>query len=129
MSREFNEAMRAGDLDRARSCLPDLSGAQPDSLLRSVADFHMTQQAWAEAGDALERMKYRNVSAEMNRKLCRNLAAMRIHRPGVYHTLVQVPAENSYSIAPSKTGHPTILFHKPDGATISLSADNDPVHG
>src|SRR5207248_306001 len=126
---EFTEAMRAKDWDRAQRLLPDASATLPDHLLRSIADLHMVRQDWTEAGDALQRMKYRNLDAEMNRKLCRNLAALKIHRPVVYKTLVESEPGSNYSVVPSKTGHPTILFHKPDGATISLSADNDPHAG
>ncbi len=129
MSREFIAAMRAQDWNRAQQLLADLASPIPDSLLRSIAELHMVQQRFSEAADALGRMKHRNVDAEMKRKLCANLAAMKTHRPAIYRILIEAEPGESYSVAPSRSGHPTILYHKPDGATISMSADNDPEGG
>lgn len=129
MSREFIDAMRTQDWDRAQRLLSQLSHPLPDSLLRSIADLHMLQKRWHEAAVALSQMKYRNIDAETRRKLCANLAALKVHRPVIYNTLIDVDPSASYSIATSKTGHPTVVFHKPDGGTISMSADNDPQGG
>jgi hypothetical protein len=129
MLRDFTDAVRAQDWDRALRLLPDPAQNLPDHLLRSIAELRMAQQQWSEAADALERLKHRNVDAEMNRKLCRNLAALKMHRLLVYRTLLESQSEAKYSVAPSKTGHPTVFFHKPGGRTLSLSADNDPPKG
>src|SRR5438270_8541910 len=126
---DFFSAMRAGDVDRAERLLSELPPPLPDHLLRSVADLHVIRHRWHEAAEALARMKHRNVDAEMRRKLCVNLAALKTHRPAVYKELIDAEATDRYSVAPSKTGHPTILLHKPDGATISMSADNDSFGG
>jgi hypothetical protein len=129
MHGDFSAAMRAGDIDRAERLLPALAAPVPDHLLRSVADLHMSQQRWREASETLARMKHRNVDAEMNRKLCANLAALKTHRPHIYKAIIEAEATPRYSIAPSKTGHPTIVLHKADRSTISMSADNDPLGG
>src|SRR5689334_8517721 len=118
MHGDFSAAMRAGDIDRAERLLPALPAPLPDHLLRAVADLHMAQQRWRDASDALSRMKHRNVDAEMNRKLCGNLAALKTHRPGVYKAIIEAEPSARYSIAPSRTGHPTIVLHKSDRATI-----------
>ena len=129
MSREFTQAMRAGDWDRADRLIPDLAATLPDSLLRSIGELRIVQQRFGDAAEAFERMKYRNSDAEMNRKLCRNLACLSVHRPRLYQTLLESKSANCYTVKASITGHPTILFQKPDGNPISMSADNDPLKG
>ena len=116
--------MRSQNLDRAQELLSSLPPALPDHILASVADLHMAMERWSEAADVLARMKYRNSSAEMNRKLCGNLASFKQHRPAIYKTLIETRPGDRFAIAPSKTGHPTIFV----GPT-SLSAGNDPLGG
>ncbi len=129
MSCDFTEAMRACDWGRAERLLPQISSHLPDHLLRSIADLHMIQLRWSDAAQALGRMKHRNVDAEMKRKLCGNLAAMKVHRPRAYKSIADAESSQRYSVAASRTGHPTIRFNKPAGGTISMSADNDPLGG
>ncbi|HEX3359344.1 MAG TPA: glycosyltransferase [Tepidisphaeraceae bacterium] len=127
LTSEFSAAMRAGNLDRAREILPELPLALPDRVLSSVAELNMQMERWEEAAGAFGRMKYRNADAEMKRKLCGNLAAMKVHRPGVYASLNQSPASDRFSVMASQSGHPTVAFRNDAGATISMSAGNDPL--
>src|SRR5262252_5672346 len=88
---EFSTAMRSQNWERAALLLPDLPAALPDHILVSVADLHMAMERWTEAADVLAGMKYRSSQAEMNRKLCLNLASFKLHRPVIYRTLVENP--------------------------------------
>jgi hypothetical protein len=124
---EFTQAMRAGDWDRAQRLLAQLPAALPDHMLRSIAELHMLRERWSQGAQTLALMKHRNSDAEMRRKLCANLAAMRTHRPAVYKALVEADHSERYSVAPSKTGHPTIFLQAEPGRRISMSADNDPM--
>jgi hypothetical protein len=124
---EFSAAIREGKVDRARELVGELPSELPDRVLSSVAELYMQMERWEEAAGAFGRMKYRNAEAEMRRKLCGNLGAMKKFRPGVYQALNQSPGSDRFSVMSSVSGHPTVAFRNDAGNKISMSAENDPL--
>src|SRR5436190_22054566 len=94
--------------------------------LREAGDLLMRRRRWAEASLTFERLPDRNAATEMKRRLSSNLASLQQHRPEVYETLVNLPAQQRFSVATTTTGAATVLFRRPDGSCVSLSAGNDP---
>ena len=63
----------------------------------------------------------------MRQRLCRNLDALRIHRPRVYRTLIIAEPSERYGIVDAKTGALTIERRHDDGRKTIMSGDGDPL--
>src|SRR5690349_16592577 len=86
----------AGDLAAAERIL-QLAGEPGSSQLIPLAERLMRRRRWEEAAWLLGNIPARDVSVELKRTLCRNLAAMKRHRPGIYQMVIDLPTEQSYS--------------------------------
>ena len=69
----------------------------------------------------------RDVAVEIKQRLALNLAALEIHRPAVYETVVSLPAQQDYSVGGTPSGKPTINVRRADGTLVNLSAGPDPL--
>lgn len=78
---EFVRALRANDFAAADELLPDVD-AGDDAVRRAVAELHTHRHRWADAAAALDGMA--GAEVVLRRNLCRNLAALKAHRPDVY---------------------------------------------
>src|SRR4051812_33290084 len=119
-------ALRSGDVATA-----ELRAAQfsPDAL-RSLAESMMRCRRWGDAAWLLERLPVGGVADQAKRYLARNLAALKVYRPGVYDLLVGLPDDERFGVAPSASGALTILARNPDGSAVSLAAGGgDPAAG
>jgi hypothetical protein len=94
---------------------------------RAAAAEHMRRQRWAQAADALASIAPSDPAAALQLNVCRNLASLREHRPGLYATLVGSTTASRYTIGQSASGHPTIFYQPDTGAPRSLSPGNQPV--
>lgn len=79
---EFIRAVAAADFDTADHLLPTLRGEPDAALCRALADLHSHRHRWADAADALAALDTPEATLRLN--LCRNLAALKSHRPDVY---------------------------------------------
>jgi hypothetical protein len=87
----------------------------------------MLRERWADAGEVFTRVRRRDQEVAMRERLCRNLDAMRTHRPGVYRTLVEAEASERYRIINSSAGALTVAFQHDNAQQTVLSGDGDPL--
>jgi len=119
-------ALRRGDLARAEAAL--LAGPIEAEPLLRLAELNLRRQRWADAAWLLEHAQA-DLPPEFafKRNLCRNMAALSVHRPDVCRLLAATRPDDAVYIARSQTGHPTIAIRQPDGSSAGLSAENRPL--
>lgn len=100
--------------------------ATPQTML-ALAEAAMRERRWNDAAELFDRVAPRDAAASLKRCLSRNLAALSIHRPGVYEILVSLPKSDHCGLGTSASGHPTIVCRRSDGQNISLSPGNQPL--
>ncbi len=120
---ELMSALRRGDRDAARALA---TSSAPPALVES-AHAAMRLRRWDDAAWLFEQLPGRDASVDMKRSLARNLAALQRHRESVYETILSLPTDDGYGIAPAPTGRPTVIVRRSDGSRLSLSAGPDPV--
>ncbi len=123
-------ALTDGKLRLAGRILRKMPKALPDQALIPAADYYMRRQRWADAARVLSRVINRDTYTQMNRTLAMNFAALQIHQPDVYSTIIRCRNNNStYTIIPGRGGHATIRMTDSQDKRIFLSPHNDPVKG
>jgi hypothetical protein len=95
----------------------------PTDPAKAAADL-MSRQRWADAARAWESLAA--PMAAIQARLCRNLAAMQVHRPAVYRTLLAAGGEDRYRLGTSRTGLLTLHYLNHEGRPLSLSPGDDP---
>ncbi|MBC7784103.1 MAG: hypothetical protein H7144_09705, partial [Burkholderiales bacterium] len=123
---DFVQAVRAGEWDRADHLWPELGGLLSDDCLQAAATLHMHRERWQEAGDALLRIKTADQTRGLHINLCRNLAALRAHRPEIYRTIADADVADVYRVEVTRSGLPTIARTRPDGGRAFLAGGDDP---
>lgn len=127
VAHDFQLAVQASDFDRADQLLPELGGMLPDGVLLNVAQLHMHRERWAEAVTALHLVQSRDASTQLHLNLCKNLAALKEHRPEIYRTVAAADVGQAYQLAPTQSGTPTIQATRPNGTMVLLSGGGDPL--
>jgi hypothetical protein len=87
----------------------------------------MRSERWADAAEVLSRDGALNDATTTQIRLCRNLAALQVHRPDVYRAIADAPENDCYTLIDAKGGLRTVAMTQADGRAISLSDGNDPV--
>ena len=110
--------------------MPPPEAANPvpaDTVAR--ADALMRRREWAAAAALFATLPEagRDVGVEMKRRLAANLAALQRHRPGVYETLVALPAQQQFAVGATPSGRPTVHCRRLDDSVVSLSGGPDPL--
>jgi hypothetical protein len=102
--------------------------AGPAELLRD-AEALMRRREWARAAATFEQLptEARDLATGLKLNLSKNLAALQVHRPGVYDTLLALPAQNQFAIALTPSGHPTVQCRRADGSVVRFAAGPDPL--
>ena len=100
----------------------------PAELLRH-AEALMRRRDWAHAVAAFDQLppEARDFATGLKHNLSKNLAALQACRPAVYETLLALPAQQQFSVAPTPSGHPTIQCRRPDGSVVRFAAGPDPL--
>ena len=93
----------------------------------SVAMDHMRHQRWGSAADVLAAVPGLSVAEQFQMNICRNLAAMQRHQPGVYQSIMGAGNQQRYTVGTAACGHATIFYRTEDGSQLSMSPGNEPV--
>jgi hypothetical protein len=125
-ARDAIDRQDAEGLDRALD--GDWHAQEDVEFLHSAAGVLMAGRRWEKAAAVLDRLAEEDAGGRMKRNLCRNLAAMQEHRPGIYEQLMSSGVDNRYSVVASATGHPTVLCRKGD-KQVGLSPNHRPLEG
>jgi hypothetical protein len=116
-------ALLCGEAARAEECAAGLS---PESLLET-AHACMRGRRWADAAWVFERIQPRPADVQLKNCFCKNLAALQIHRPQVYQTIVTLPTETRCGISAAADGRPTVTVRRGNGENVCLSPGNNPL--
>ncbi len=96
---------------------------------QSLADDLMRAARWAEAAALLEHSGTRDLPTTLKLRLARNMAAMQLHRPAVYHVLIHSPITGRYQLMVARDGNLTIALVQPGKAPCFLSDQSQPSKG
>lgn len=124
---DFIAAVRENRLEEAEENLAALPEPIPVPARRAAAELHLRRRRWREAAELLADLPDRDASTELRRRLAENLATLQRHRPDVYDALINCRLDNHYTIAPAKSGKPTIFFRDGAGGSLCLSPGLDPM--
>jgi hypothetical protein len=116
-------ALRRNNFDAARTAIADMLPPQ----LQSIAEGLMRRRRWSDAQWVFSQIEDRDAGTEMKLRLSRNLGSFQAHRSGVYEQLIALGTNESFAIAPSVSGKPTIRVKREDGSMASLSGGHDPL--
>jgi hypothetical protein len=120
---ELLAALLGGDAPRALGIAATLSSAE----LTETAHACMRGRRWGDAAWIWDRLEAPDYNAQVKRCFCGNLAALQLHRPQVYQTIVALPTEARCAIGAAVDGRPTIIVRRGNGERVCLSPGNDPI--
>ncbi|HEX8342304.1 MAG TPA: hypothetical protein VF624_15480 [Tepidisphaeraceae bacterium] len=122
---DFVRAVNERDFERADRLLPELPPAAGPAADRAAAALHMQRQRWAEAARALSLSPAADAEAQLQRNLCRNLAAIKTHRPDAYRAIADVDLGDAYGLHATPSGRMTVVA-RTGPAPILLGNATDP---
>lgn len=121
---DFLQAVEQQAWDRADALLPAVRYVNDAHVRAAVAELHQARERWNEAADIWAPLRQVDEQAAIKFTLCRNLAALKAHRPLVYRAVVDADVGDAYHLHPTASGQLTIAAQRPDGRVTLFS--NDP---
>src|SRR5438270_11266916 len=92
----------------------------------AAAQEHMRHRRWAAAAAALGPVAD-DPQARSQATICRNLAALQVHRPAVYAAVLGGAGQERYTVGPAACRHPTVYARDGNGSLVSCSPGHQPV--
>lgn len=122
---DFLQAVKEQAWEQADSLWPAVSAVDNDRVRLAAAELHQQRERWDEAAEAWSRLRLIDDQARLKLTLCRNLAALKTHRPQVYRAVVDADVGDAYRIHPTESGKSTIAAQRASDRYTLFS--NDPL--